>query len=342
MDAAEAGETMRCVVTGAAGFIGSQLAKRLLADGHDVVGIDAFTPFYPRALKLANIHGLLAARCFRLVEADLAHADLAPLLADAEWVFHLAAQAGVRSSWGGEFATYTACNISATQRLLEAAARAPWLRRLVYASSSSVYGDAAVLPVTEDAPTRPLSPYGVTKLAAEHLCTLYAHSFGVPAVSLRYFSVYGPRQRPDMSFHRFGKALLHGGEIVVYGDGRQTRDFTYVGDVVEATARAASAAGVEGEVFNIAGGSQASVHDVIATMEAISGRTARVRHERAAHGDARDTAADTSKARRMLGFAPAVALRQGVEAEWAFLETLYAPVRSTVSGYNHTVLPASA
>src|SRR5690349_12274928 len=308
MDAAEASETMRCVVTGAAGFIGSQLAKRLLADGHDVVGIDAFTPFYPRALKLANIHGLLAARCFRLVEADLAHADLAPLLADAEWVFHLAAQAGVRSSWGGEFATYTACNITATQRLLEAAARAPRLRRLVYASSSSVYGDAAVLPVTEDAPTRPLSPYGVTKLAAEHLCTLYARSFGVPAVSLLYFSVYWPRQRPDMSFHRFGQALLRGGEIVVYGDGRQTRAFTYVGDVVEATVRAARATGVEGEVFNIAGGSQASVRDVIATMEAVSDRVARVRHERAAHGDARDTAADTSKARRMLGFVPTVTL----------------------------------
>ena len=333
---------MRCVVTGAAGFIGSHLAERLLADGHDVVGIDAFTPFYPRALKLANIRGLSASRRFGLVEADLASADLAPLLADAEWVFHLAAQAGVRSSWGGEFATYTACNITATQRLLEAAARAPRLQRLVYASSSSVYGDAVTLPVTEDALARPLSPYGVTKLAAEHLCTLYAHSFGVPAVSLRYFSVYGPRQRPDMSFHRFGKALLQGSEIVVYGDGRQTRDFTYVGDVVEATVRAASAASVEGEVFNIAGGAQASVCGVIATMETVSGRAARVRHEQAAHGDVRDTAADTSRARRILGFVPMVALCEGIEAEWEYLETLYGAARSTVSRYNHTVLPASA
>jgi nucleoside-diphosphate-sugar epimerase len=333
---------MRCVVTGAAGFIGSHLAERLIADGHDVVGIDAFTPFYPRALKLANIRGLSAARRFGLVEADLASADLAPLLADAEWVFHLAAQAGVRSSWGGEFAAYTVCNITATQRLLEAAMHAPRLQRLVYASSSSVYGDAATLPVTEDAPARPLSPYGVTKLAAEHLCTLYAHSFGVPAVSLRYFSVYGPRQRPDMSFHRFGKALLQGSEIVVYGDGHQTRDFTYVGDVVEATVRAASTAGVEGEIFNIAGGAQASVRGVIATMETMSGRAARVRHEQTAHGDVRDTAADTSRARRMLGFVPMVALPEGIGAEWEYLETLYGAARSTVSRYNHTVLPASA
>src|SRR5690348_10456976 len=271
MDAAEASETMQCVVTGAAGFIGSQLAKRLLADGHDVVGIDAFTPFYPRALKLANIHGLLAARCFRLVEADLAHADLAPLLADAEWVFHLAAQAGVRSSWGGEFATYTACNITATQRLLEAAVRAPRLRRLVYASSSSVYGDAAVLPVTEDAPTRPLSPYGVTKLAAEHLCTLYARNFGVPTVSLRYFTVYGPGQRPDMAFDRFIRAALAGRPIQVFGSGEQVRDFTYVDDVVAANLLAATGDVRPGSVFNVSGGSSTTVNQVLDVLAGIAG-----------------------------------------------------------------------
>jgi nucleoside-diphosphate-sugar epimerase len=180
---------MKCLVTGVAGFVGSHLAERLIAEGHEVLGIDVFTDYYSRALKEANLRGLRQAQGFSFIEGDLNEVDLAALLADQEWVFHQAAQAGVRASWGQSFDICTACNISATQRLLEAAVGAKRLTRLVYASSSSVYGNAAVLPVTEEAPTHPVSPYGVTKLAAEHLCTLYWHSFGVPTVSLRYFTL---------------------------------------------------------------------------------------------------------------------------------------------------------
>lgn len=315
---------MRCLVTGVAGFVGSHLAERLLAEGHEVLGVDAFIPYYPRALKEANLRGLRQDGRFTLVETDLATAELTPLLEGRDWVFHQAAQAGVRASWGQNFEVYTSCNITATQRLLEAATRSPELKRLVYASSSSVYGDTTALPVTEQTLTQPVSPYGVTKLAAEHLCTLYWHNHRVPVVSLRYFTVYGPRHRPDMSFHIFGKALIQGNEIVVFGDGRQTRDFTYVADIVEANLRAAQTPGVEGHVFNVAGGSRVSLREAIETLEGLSGRRAQLRHVEVALGDVRDTYADTSLAQRLLGYTPRVALREGLAAELAYLETLYA------------------
>jgi nucleoside-diphosphate-sugar epimerase len=330
---------MRCLVTGVAGFIGSHLAERLLEDGHEVLGVDAFTSYYPRSFKEANLRALRDSRRFTFLEADLATTEMAPLLDGRDWVFHSAAQAGVRASWGQSFEIYTACNITATQRLLEAAVRAPRLQRLVYASSSSIYGDAPELPVTEETLPKPVSPYGVTKLAAEHLCTLYWHNFQVPVVSLRYFTVYGPRHRPDMSFHIFGKALLEGGEIVVFGDGRQTRDFTYIADVVEANMCAARTPGVEGRVFNIAGGSRVSLREAIETLEDLSGRAARLRHVAVALGDVRDTYADTSLAQRLLGYAPRVGLREGLAAELAHLETLYTRVAERVTFPMPRVVP---
>jgi UDP-glucose 4-epimerase len=314
---------MRALVTGVAGFVGSHLAERLVLDGHDVLGVDAFLDYYPRAFKEANLAGLRRSANFRFIEADLNDIDLNAVLHDREWVFHQAAQAGVRASWGTSFQIYTAANISATQRLLEAAVKAPVLRRLVYASSSSVYGETRDLPVTERSLTQPVSPYGVTKLAAEHLCSLYWRNFRVPTVSLRYFTVYGPRHRPDMAFHKFGKAMLEGRELTIYGDGAQSRDFTFVSDVVDANLAAAEKPGVEGMVFNIAGGTRANLHTVLATMEFIVGKPPLVRFEPSAKGDVRDTFADTSEAQRYLDFHPRVALREGLRAELEYLADLY-------------------
>lgn len=329
----EGGSAVRCVVTGVAGFIGSHLAERLIAAGHAVVGIDAFTDYYGRPLKDANLQVLRDYHHdrFTLIEADLAQMApeaLAAALDGAEWILHQAAQAGVRSSWGESFAIYTACNITATQRLLEAARRIPTLKRIVYASSSSVYGDAPTLPVTEQAHTAPVSPYGVTKLAAEHLCRLYWRNFGVPTVTLRYFTVYGPRQRPDMAFHQFGRALLTGAPLVVYGDATQTRDCTHVSDVVAANLLAVQApadAGedVEGEVFNIAGGARVGLRGAIARMEELLGRRAVIEHRATARGDVRDTYADITRAQRVLGYAPTMRLREGLASELAYLEALY-------------------
>jgi UDP-glucose 4-epimerase len=314
---------MRCLVTGVAGFIGSHLAERLLSDGHEVVGVDAFTDYYPRSFKERNLADVLGSGRFRLVEGDLNDLPLDDLVAGQEWIFHQAGQPGVRASWGTSFDVYTSCNIQATQRLLEAAKGSSALKRLVYASSSSVYGDARALPVGEDALPRPVSPYGVTKLAAEHLTWLYWRNYGVPTVALRYFTVYGPRQRPDMAFHRFGKALIEGQELAIFGDGEQTRDFTYVSDAVEANVRAAATDGVAGMVFNIAGGSRVGLREAIATYARIGGRELRMRFDEQARGDVRDTFADTARAQTLLGFAPAVGLEAGLAAEMAYLESLY-------------------
>jgi UDP-glucose 4-epimerase len=309
---------MKALVTGAAGFIGSTLAERLLDNGVDVVGIDCFTDYYPRAMKERNLSGPLARRGFRFVESRIQDADLATLLGDRTHVFHLAAQAGVRKSWGRDFAIYTTNNIEATQVLLEAITKAPAIERVVYASSSSVYGDNTPMPFREDALPQPVSPYGVSKLAAEQLCYLYFANFRVPAVSLRYFTVYGPRQRPDMGFHRFLRATLRGEPIAVYGDGEQTRDFTYVHDAVTATIAAAER-GVAGRVYNIGGGSRVSVNAVLELIGRIVGRTPRVTVDAARKGDMRHTYADTSLARADLGFAPRVGLEQGLAAEHQWL-----------------------
>src|SRR5688572_27616907 len=229
---------MKALVTGTAGFIGSTLSERLVAGGADVVGIDCFTDYYPREIKERNLTALRRHPGFRMVESSIADADLDRVLADRTHVFHLAAQAGVRKSWGRDFATYTVNNIEATQLLLEALVGRP-IERVVYASSSSVYGDEAPIPMREDSLPRPVSPYGVTKLSAEQLCHLYFVNHGVPTVSLRYFTVYGPRQRPDMGFNRFFTAILNDRPLTQYGDGLQTRDFTFVADAAWATHTAA-------------------------------------------------------------------------------------------------------
>jgi UDP-glucose 4-epimerase len=308
---------VKALVTGVAGFIGSHLAERLLSDGLDVVGIDCFTDYYPRETKQRNLGALLGRAGFRLVEAPLQDTDLARLLDGVAQVYHLAAQAGVRASWGREFACYTEHNVLATQRLLEAAI-AGGRPKLVYASSSSVYGDSRTLPLREDGPCRPVSPYGVTKLAGEHLASLYHRSHGLDTTSLRFFTVYGPRQRPDMAFHRFLRAARDGGPVTVFGDGLQTRDFTYVDDIV-AAARAAALSGRAGSVYNVGGGERVALNDVLGMVEEVTGRPLRIQRQEAQKGDMRDTFADTSAASRELGFRPTVSLREGLAREWAWL-----------------------
>jgi UDP-glucose 4-epimerase len=300
--------------------VGSHLCERLLRDGAEVVGVDAFVPNYPRPWKEANLRLLRDYARFRFVEGDLADLDLARLLTDVEVVFHQAAMPGVRSSWGAEFQVYVDHNIRATQRLLEAAVSLRPLRRIVYASSSSVYGDAPALPLEEDAAPRPISPYGVTKLAAEHLCRLYAVAYGLPTISLRYFTVYGPRQRPDMAFHRFCAAILQDREIVVFSDGEQTRDFTYVDDAVEANLRAALRPVEPGAVINIGGGARISVRAALGLLEAAAGRKARLVHREAQRGDMRHTYADTRRAQALLDFRPAVPVAEGLGRELAWME----------------------
>ena len=253
---------MQALVTGCAGFIGSHLTESLLDDGHPVLGIDCFNDNYGRRDKLRNLEQARSWDSFEFVPIDLARGDLRDLVVGCDVVFHLAAEPGVRASWGGRFETFVRNNVLATQHLLDAVSGSPGTR-LVYASSSSVYGEAETLPTSEDVVPKPHSPYGVTKLAGEHICSLYHANYGVPVVSLRYFSVYGPRQRPDMAFSRFSRSLIEGAPIEVFGDGRQTRDFTYVTDVVSATRAAAQAEGAAGGVYNIGGGSRISVLEAL-------------------------------------------------------------------------------
>jgi len=309
---------MKALVTGGAGFIGSTLSERLLEQGAGVRAIDAFTDFYPRPLKERNLEGLRGRPGYDFVEGDLRAVDLDAVLDGITHVFHLAAQAGVRRSWGQEFSVYTGLNVDSTQRLLEACVGKP-IERLVYASSSSVYGDDVAIPMTETALPQPVSPYGVTKLAAEQLCHLYHVNFGVPAVSLRYFTVYGPRQRPDMGFNRFFSAILDGKPLVQFGDGLQTRDFTFVADAVTATA-AAAVRGVPGRVYNIGGGSRVSLREVFDLLARVSGRKVTIDQQGPQKGDMRDTYADTARARQDLAFAPSVTLEEGLRAMWRWME----------------------
>jgi nucleoside-diphosphate-sugar epimerase len=267
-----------------------------------------------------------------LVESDILDVDWAALLDGTEYVFHQAAQAGVRGSWGDGFDTYVRNNIQATQRLLESARQAPALKGLIFASSSSVYGDAESLPTLEDAVPLPISPYGVTKLTCEQLCRVYYRNFGVPTIILRYFVAYGPRQRPDMAFHRFIQAILQGKEISVYGDGEQTRDFTYVSDTIQANLLAMNPKAV-GQIFNVGGGSRITVNQVIRLLEHIVGKPAQVRYLPSQKGDARHTFADISRARAVLQYVPKVPIEEGLaqEVEWLAhcLQTPSQPLQST-------------
>jgi nucleoside-diphosphate-sugar epimerase len=311
---------VKALVTGAAGFIGSHLTGALLDRGAEVVGVDCFTDYYPRPIKEANLAVNRGQKGFSFVEAAIQEADLGALLDGVTHVFHLAAQAGVRKSWGRDFQIYTSNNVDATQQLLEACVGRR-IDRFVYASSSSLYGDNVSIPMREDALPQPVSPYGVTKLAAEQLGYLYYVNHGVPAAALRYFTVYGPRQRPDMAFHKFIRASLDEKPVTLYGDGEQTRDFTFVADAVAATI-AAGDRGVPGRAYNVGGGSRVSMNQVIDIIGRIAGRPLEVRREPAQKGDMRDTYADTSLARADLGFAPTVTLEQGIEAEYRWLSSV--------------------
>src|SRR5438067_1339341 len=318
----------RVVVTGAAGFIGSHLCERLLQDGHEVVGIDSFNDYYERDRKEANLQNARKHPAFKLVEADLVTAGLSQALSGASVVFHLAGQPGVRPSWGSQFDRYVQANIVATQRLLETLRESP-VKRLVFASSSSIYGDAEMFPTKETALPRPVSPYGMTKLAAEHLAFVYMRNFGIPATSLRYFTVYGPRQRPDMAFWRFMEALVENQEIGIFGDGEQTREFTYVSDAVEGTVKAASA-DVLGQIINLGGGSRVTVNRVLDTLEDITKLKARRKYLPVAPGDPRHTGASINVARERLGWEPRVSLREGLTKQWQwFQETRERSIRLT-------------
>jgi nucleoside-diphosphate-sugar epimerase len=306
---------MIALVTGAAGFVGSHLCAALLDDGAEVLAVDAFTDYYSRLTKEQNLAQLRGRPGFGFLETDLSEAPLAPLLDGVDLVFHLAGQPGVRASWGPDFVRYVRHNVVATQRLLEASMLHP-LRKFVFSSSSSVYGDAESYPTPESLRPQPVSPYGVTKLAAEHLCEVYRTSFGVPVAALRLFTVYGPRQRPDMAFSRLVEAALAGEEFEVYGDGEQTRDFTYVGDVVQAM-RDAAASDWSG-VANVGGGSRTSLNAVLEIVADLCGELRIVRRPQAT-GDVRHTAADTSVAAAAFGYRPRTTLPEGLAAmvAWA-------------------------
>ena len=298
---------MKALVTGCAGFIGSHLVDKLLEQGYEVIGIDCFTDYYARVIKEANISTTQKNNNFELIEEDILNMNEFP---EVDYVFHLAAQAGVRASWGKSFEIYTRNNIEAIQKLLEFY-KDRNIKKFVYASSSSVYGDAE-LPMKEDSLLKPVSPYGVTKLAGENLCYLYWKNYNVPTVSLRYFTVYGPRQRPDMGIHKFVKAIFKGDEITVFGDGTQTRDFTYVDDVVEANILAAESNSV-GETFNIGGGSRISVNDLIKIIARTIGKKANIKYVEKQKGDVRDTLADVIKAKKELGWKPKVEIEEGLK-----------------------------
>ncbi len=307
----------RAVVTGCAGFLGSHLTGRLLSEGWEVQGLDCFTDYYPRLLKEHNLAPLRGHSSFSFRELDLSSADLSGIIGEGDAVFHLAAQAGVRGSFGTTFGTYARNNIVATQAMLEAAVEGE-AGTFVYASSSSVYGDAPVSPTPEGTPLCPVSPYGMTKVATEYLAGVYARVHGLRTVGLRYFTVYGPRQRPDMAFSRFIQSAIAGRPLTVLGDGRQIRDFTYVDDIVDATVAAADVAADGALVLNVGGGCPVPLIRVFALLEGILDRPLLLEHRPGQIGDARHTAADVSQAADVLGFSPRVGLVEGMRAqvEW--------------------------
>lgn len=310
------GRRNRALVTGCAGFLGSRLTERLLEADVEVIGVDCFTDFYPRPLKERNIADLSDRTAFDLQERDIASDPLDDLVEQVDSIYHLAAQAGVRGSFGDGFQTYLHNNVRGTQRLLESAVRNP-VEAIVYASSSSIYGNADLYPTPETTPRAPVSPYGMTKCATEDLAGVYRRNHGLHTVGLRYFTAYGPRQRPDMAFARFVAAGLAGDPITIFGDGHQIRDFTYVDDVIDATLLAAEH-GVGGATYNVGGGTPVTLLDAIKVLEEQIGRPIAIEHRPNARGDARQTGADTRRARAELGFAPSVSLEEGLarQVEW--------------------------
>ncbi|MDJ0595025.1 MAG: GDP-mannose 4,6-dehydratase [Pleurocapsa sp. MO_226.B13] len=311
------------IVTGVAGFIGSHLAEALLKQGKAVIGIDQFNNYYDCQLKHNNIVNLKQYPTFKLIKANIQDLDWQQLLQSVNVVYHQAAQAGVRASWGKDFHHYTERNINATQVILEGAKQVNSPPTIVYASSSSIYGDAVTMPTPETLCPQPVSPYGITKLAGERLCWLYQQNFGVPVTALRYFTVYGPRQRPDMAFHKFFKAAINNEPISIYGDGKQTRDYTYISDVVAANLTAGEVPEAIGEVFNIGGGSRVTLIKLLTIMERVIGQPIKKNYVQKAAGDARHTSADVTKAKRILNYIPQVSLEEGLSKQWHWIQSLY-------------------
>lgn len=314
---------MKCIVTGAAGFIGSHLCEELLRQGHLVTGLDAFIPYYPQVVKHRNLLDLLRHPNLRFYRVDLRTDSIDDLLTGAEVVFHLAAMPGLIQSWT-DLDSYWTCNVLATQKLLESVHRCGiQLVRFVHASASSVYGRTA--SGDETLPARPISPYGTTKLAAENMCRAYAEAYQIPIVTLRYFSVYGPRQRPDMGYHRFIQAMLDNKSVTVYGDGQQVRGNTFVADCVQATLAAMQAPA--GEVYNVGGGETATVWDILHKLEDIAGRKVKVRQKAPRPGDLLHTSADTTKIRQQLGWTAQTPLAEGLARQWEWqAKQHYSPV----------------
>jgi UDP-glucose 4-epimerase len=311
----------KVLVTGAAGFIGSHLSEALLSRGDEVLGIDCFTDYYGRDMKERNLEHLRGRRGFRFLDADLNSADLDSLVADCQIVYHLAAQAGVRASWGTQFDAYIRCNIEATQKLLESLKGREGIK-LVFASSSSVYGKIDRFPTPEDVVLRPNSPYGATKVTGEHLCALYAENWGLDYVALRYFTVYGPRQRPDMGFHKFIRAIQEDRPLDVYGDGNQSRDCTYVSDIVEATIRAGETR-TKSRLFNVGGGTRRPLQEILMLLQEYLKKKARIRHTARERGDVDHSHADVRRAQEEFGYTPRVSVEEGLRREVEWLNELH-------------------
>jgi UDP-glucose 4-epimerase len=311
---------MKCLVTGAAGFIGSHLSERLIKDGYDVIGIDKFTSYYSRKLKENNLKDLVQNKKFTFLKGDILKLNLKRIVKDVDYIYHLAAQPGVRASWGSNFKVYIDNNVLATQVLLEAIKDNKNLKKFVFASSSSIYGDTVFLPINEEVLPKPVSPYGVTKLSAENLCYLYWKNYGVPVVSLRYFSVYGPRQRPDMAFNIFINNILKGKPLPIF-DENSTRDYTYVSDIVNGTILSAKS-NFTGEVFNLGGGNRISLKEVIAIISSIMGIKPKFEIRGSQKGDVNHTWADITKAKKLLNFIPKVKIEEGLRQEIDWIKDL--------------------
>jgi UDP-glucose 4-epimerase len=302
---------MRCLVTGAAGFLGSHLCDRLLEHRCEVVGVDSFTDLYSRKIKQSNLENSFNNVKFSFIQENLLSIDLFSVLTGVDYVFHFAAQAGARSSWGRDFRIYNEYNIMATQKLLETLKNFN-IKKFVYASSSSVYGSATQLPIHEESILKPSSPCGISKLAAENLVYIYNKRYNVPTLSLRYFTVYGPRQRPDMAFSKFINTILKGEKITVFGDGKQTRDFVYISDVIDATIQAALDDGMTGEVFNIGSGKATSINQAVKQIEKTTKKKAKIDYLYGHEGDVLHTQADIKKAKKMLDYSPKVKFEEGM------------------------------